>query len=124
MAGFYAVWGVVPAVPSHARQCTAGSEVPDSNPDSIKSYDSSAGSLAAATYSGSIAEVTAEAALYAQPNDHHSLYLRMKQLLLERDTWSRLSSAGQRIARARFDVNLVASRMARVYRDVLSGGDA
>lgn len=76
------------------------------------------------THSGSIAEVAADAALYAQPNDHHSLYLCIKQLVLDQSTWSRLSSAGPRVARARFDVNLVASRMASVYRDLLCGGEA
>ena len=72
------------------------------------------------THSGSIEEVTGEAALYARANDHHSLYQRIKELILDRPTWCRLSAAGRPIAESRFDVNVVYPPIAAVYRTLLN----
>jgi glycosyltransferase involved in cell wall biosynthesis len=70
------------------------------------------------THSGSISEVTEDAALYARPNDHHSLYCALKRLALDDGLRARLSAAGA--ARAQiYEISRVANRLASVYREVL-----
>lgn len=71
------------------------------------------------THSGSISEVAGDAALYAQPNDHHSLYLCLKKIVLDSQGWRSLSLAGLRASADRFNVRDVAEKIADVYNRVL-----
>jgi len=72
------------------------------------------------THSGSIEEVAGEAALYARPNDHHSLYLRLKELIRHGDLWRRMSRKAVSIAGERFDAGEVALRLKRLYQELLA----
>ena len=71
------------------------------------------------THSGSIAEVAGEAALYARPNDHHSLYLCLKSLATSPAVCQRLSQEGLAVAHNRFSAGDAASQLQAVYRDLL-----
>ncbi len=72
------------------------------------------------SHSGSISKVARDAALYAQPNDHHSLYLCMKRLVLQPDVWCSLSQVGFQTSLRRFNAIDVAERIARIYDGLLT----
>lgn len=74
-----------------------------------------------ATLSGSIPEVAQGAAIYAQPNDHHSLYLCLKKIVLLPTLWRSLSEAGLCISSERFRATDVAAKIAAVYDGLLAG---
>jgi glycosyltransferase involved in cell wall biosynthesis len=66
------------------------------------------------TWSGSIPEVAGDAALYAQPNDHHSLYRKLKDAIRDPLLRARLSRAG-RARLKRFDARVISKRISKVY---------
>jgi len=72
------------------------------------------------THSGSTSEVAGDAALYARPNDHHSLYLCLKSLATSPDGWNRLSQEGLAVARNRFDARSAASQLQTLYQNLLA----
>ncbi len=76
------------------------------------------------TQSGSISEVAGEAALYARPNDHHSLYQCLKSLAMSPALCQRLSQEGLAVAHKRFSAGDAASQLEAVYRDLLDGSSS
>lgn len=73
------------------------------------------------THSGSISEVVGDAGLFARPNDHHSLYLCLKELALNPELRRTLGEAGPRQAE-QFLVSTVACKLRQVYERTLSAG--
>lgn len=71
------------------------------------------------THSGSISEVAGEAALYARPNDHHSLYVCLKSLAKDPAMWHRLSQEGISVAKKRFDARESALSLRSLYLNLL-----
>ena len=71
------------------------------------------------THSGSISEVAGDAALYARPNDHHSLYTCLKSLATSPAKWHQLSQEGLTIAKKRFDAREAACALKTLYLSLL-----
>jgi alpha-maltose-1-phosphate synthase len=70
------------------------------------------------TLTGSIPEVVGDAGLLVQASDHYSLYLTLKQLLLDKNLRTKLGELGHKRVRENFDSKIVAERIKEVYQAI------
>lgn len=71
------------------------------------------------TLSGSIPEVVGDCGLLVQPNDHYSLYLALKQLILDEALRQRMGISARARAENLFSTRVVSKKLQATYTKVL-----
>lgn len=78
------------------------------------------GKAVIATQSGSIPEVVGDAGILVQPYDHYSLYLALKDILLDSGLRSELGSKARARVEKHFDRLQIAAKIGAAYQSVLA----